>query len=185
MKLNLIAGEWVGNADTGENLNPANLMDVVGVFTRDNVEQVSNAVEAADAAFVKWSKTSPQVRSDLLERIAQELFARKDQIGLRLSREEGKTLVEAVAETFRAAQIFRFFAGEALRITKDAIASVQHGSHSGMAMVSLPTAGVDYHVPFGGRKGSSYGSREQGRHAVEFYTSVKTTYKFAGAYNAS
>ncbi len=47
-------------------------------------------------------------------------------------------------------------------------------------MVNLPTAGVDYHVPFGGTKGSSQGAREQGRHAVEFYTSVKTSYSYAG-----
>ena len=52
-------------------------------------------------------------------------------------------------------------------------------SKAGMVMVNLPTAGVDYHVPFGGRKSSSYGSREQGRHAVEFYTAVKTSYVFA------
>ena len=45
-----------------------------------------------------------------------------------------------------------------------------------MVMVNVPTAGVDYHVPFGGRKGSSYGPREQGRHAAEFYTVVKTAY---------
>lgn len=49
-------------------------------------------------------------------------------------------------------------------------------SQAGMVMVNLPTAGVDYHVPFGGRKGSSYGSREQGRYAAEFYTTVKTAY---------
>jgi aldehyde dehydrogenase (NAD+) len=49
-------------------------------------------------------------------------------------------------------------------------------SQAGMVMVNLPTAGVDYHVPFGGRKGSSYGAREQGRYAVEFYTAVKTAY---------
>ena len=49
-------------------------------------------------------------------------------------------------------------------------------SQVGMVMVNLPTAGVDYHVPFGGRKGSSYGSREQGRHAQEFFTTVKTAY---------
>lgn len=53
-------------------------------------------------------------------------------------------------------------------------------SEAGMVMVNLPTAGVDYHVPFGGSKGSSYGSREQGRYAVEFYTTVKTAYTFAG-----
>ncbi len=49
----------------------------------------------------------------------------------------------------------------------------------GMCMVNLPTAGVDYHVPFGGRKGSSHGAREQGRYAAEFYTSVKTAYTLA------
>ena len=49
-------------------------------------------------------------------------------------------------------------------------------SQVGMVMVNLPTAGVDYHVPFGGRKGSSYGPREQGRYAAEFYTTVKTAY---------
>lgn len=52
----------------------------------------------------------------------------------------------------------------------------QRQSQAGMTMVNLPTAGVDYHVPFGGRKGSSYGSREQGRYAAEFYTTVKTSY---------
>jgi acyl-CoA reductase-like NAD-dependent aldehyde dehydrogenase len=49
---------------------------------------------------------------------------------------------------------------------------------AGMVMVNLPTAGVDYHVPFGGRKGSSYGPREQGCYAQEFYTVVKTAYVF-------
>ena len=52
----------------------------------------------------------------------------------------------------------------------------QRNSESGLVMVNLPTAGLDYHVPFGGRKGSSYGPREQGSYAVEFYTSVKTAY---------
>jgi aldehyde dehydrogenase (NAD+) len=47
---------------------------------------------------------------------------------------------------------------------------------AGMVMVNLPTAGVDYHVPFGGTKASSYGPREQGFAAVEFYTQTKTSY---------
>lgn len=47
---------------------------------------------------------------------------------------------------------------------------------AGMVMVNAPTAGVDPHVPFGGRKASSYGPREQGPHAAEFYTTVKTAY---------
>lgn len=50
---------------------------------------------------------------------------------------------------------------------------------AGMVMVNLPTAGVDYHVAFGGRKGSSYGPREQGPQAAEFYTTLKTRYTSA------
>ena len=49
-------------------------------------------------------------------------------------------------------------------------------SQAGMVMVNLPTAGVDYHVPFGETKGSSYGARKQGSYASEFYTTVKTSY---------
>ena len=60
--------------------------------------------------------------------------------------------------------------------------SLKYSSHykrhveAGMVMVNAPTAGVDYHVPFGGRKRSSYGPREQGSYAREFYTVVKTAY---------
>ena len=60
--------------------------------------------------------------------------------------------------------------------------SHKHATHfrlnikSGLAMVNLPTAGLDYHVPFGGTKGSSYGPREQGSYAVDFYTVTKTAY---------
>ncbi|HWQ07646.1 MAG TPA: aldehyde dehydrogenase family protein, partial [Holophaga sp.] len=52
----------------------------------------------------------------------------------------------------------------------------KRGSEAGVVMVNLPTAGIDYHVPFGGRKASSYGPREQGTHAREFYTTTKTAY---------
>jgi len=64
-------------------------------------------------------------------------------------------------------------------ICTDSLARAAHfrrHAQAGMVMVNLPTAGVDSHVPFGGRKGSSYGPREQGRHAAEFYTTVKTAY---------
>jgi acyl-CoA reductase-like NAD-dependent aldehyde dehydrogenase len=52
----------------------------------------------------------------------------------------------------------------------------KRNAEAGMVMVNLPTAGVDFHVPFGGRKGSSFGSREQGKYANEFFTTVKTAY---------
>src|SRR5690606_30166401 len=60
--------------------------------------------------------------------------------------------------------------------------SLKHARHfrrhvrAGMVMVNLPTAGVDYHVPFGGTRKSSYGPREQGFSAIEFYTQTKTVY---------
>jgi aldehyde dehydrogenase (NAD+) len=56
----------------------------------------------------------------------------------------------------------------------------RQASRSGCVMVNLPTAGTDYHVPFGGVRASSYGPREQGRAAIEFYTQMKTSYIHAG-----
>ena len=53
-------------------------------------------------------------------------------------------------------------------------------AQTGVVTINLPTAGTDYHVPFGGRGSSSYGPREQGRYAEEFYTTVKTSYIAAG-----
>jgi aldehyde dehydrogenase (NAD+) len=55
----------------------------------------------------------------------------------------------------------------------------QRSVRAGMVMVNLPTAGVDYHVPFGGTRKSSYGAREQGFAALEFYTQTKTHYMWA------
>jgi aldehyde dehydrogenase (NAD+) len=63
-----------------------------------------------------------------------------------------------------------------------ATTSLKYAAHfnrhadAGMVMVNLPTAGVDYHVPCGGRKASSYGPREKGTYAREFYTTVKSAY---------
>ncbi|WP_282025719.1 aldehyde dehydrogenase family protein [Limimaricola cinnabarinus] len=56
----------------------------------------------------------------------------------------------------------------------------RRNARTGCVMVNLPTAGTDYHVPFGGRGNSSYGPREQGSYAAEFYTTVKTAYIAAG-----
>ena len=125
MKQNLIAGEWLDGTDAVENRNPADINEVIGAYARASVAQVNDAATAARAALPGWANASPQVRSDLLEAVAQQLFARKDEIGTLLAREEGKTLAEAIGETARAAQIFRFFAGEAIRVAGDAIASVR------------------------------------------------------------
>ncbi|WP_270731583.1 aldehyde dehydrogenase family protein [Shimia sp. Alg240-R146] len=67
-------------------------------------------------------------------------------------------------------------------VTRD-LARATHfrrNARTGVVTVNLPTAGTDYHVPFGGRGDSSYGPREQGKSAAEFYTTVKTAYISAG-----
>lgn len=118
--------------------------------------------------------------------LAPALFAEVDN-RMRVAREE---IFGPVAAVIRAKDY-----DEALEIANDTpfglssgicTTSLKYASHfkrnaeAGMVMVNLPTAGVDYHVPFGGRKGSSYGPREQGRYAAEFYTTVKTAYTFDG-----
>lgn len=125
MKQNLIAGEWRNGVATIENRSPADLSDLVGIYALGSAADVDQAVQAARAALPAWAASSPQVRSDLLETVAQRILARKDEIGRLLAREEGKTLAEAVGETVRAAQVFRFFAGEAIRVAGDAVASVR------------------------------------------------------------
>jgi aldehyde dehydrogenase (NAD+) len=56
----------------------------------------------------------------------------------------------------------------------------KRNAQAGMVMVNVPTAGVDFHVPFGGAKGSSYGPKEQGKYAADFYTQIKIAYTAAG-----
>ena len=67
-------------------------------------------------------------------------------------------------------------------VTTDLATATHFRRHSkaGMVMVNLPTAGVDFHVPFGGRGDSSHGPREQGFAAIDFFTSSKTAYTLPG-----
>lgn len=124
---NFIGGEWVEGASTNRNINPSNLDDVVGEYASADAAQTLAAVQAAHAAFPSWSMSSPELRSDILDRIGTELLARKDELGRLLSREEGKTLPEGIGEVVRAGRVFKFFAGEALRITGDRLPSVRAG----------------------------------------------------------
>lgn len=124
---NLIGGQWVAGRDTAPNVNPSNTGDIIGHYARGDASSVDAAVDAARAAFPAWSGASPQLRHDVLEGAAARILARKDELGRLLSREEGKTLPEGIGEVTRAAQIFRFFAGEALRLTGDILQSVRPG----------------------------------------------------------
>lgn len=127
MQKNYIGGEWVEGVAANRNVNPSNLDDIVGEYSAADAGQAAAAIDAAYAAFPAWAMSSPEVRSDALDRVGAEVLARKDELGRLLAREEGKTLIEAVGEVVRAGRVFKFFAGEALRITGDCLASVRPG----------------------------------------------------------
>ena len=124
---NLIAGDWADAANASRNINPSNTDDVVGEYAQASIGDLQNAVAAAKAAFLAWSRTTPQERYDILKRASDEILARKDQLGRLLSREEGKTLAEGIGEVARAGQIFAFFSGECLRLGGETVPSVRPG----------------------------------------------------------
>ena len=125
--LNLIHGEWVAGHTLAPNLNPSNLADVIGEYTQGDAAQVDQAVAAATAAFPAWSTGSVQARSEALDKIGTEILARREELGTLLSREEGKTRAEGIGEATRAGQIFKFFAGECLRLSGETLPSVRPG----------------------------------------------------------
>jgi acyl-CoA reductase-like NAD-dependent aldehyde dehydrogenase len=124
---NFIDGQWLASDAVTRDVNPSNTVDVVGEYAQASAVHVGQAIAAAKAAFPAWARATPQERADCLQRIATEISARKDEIGRLLAREEGKTLPEGIGEVARAAQIFGFFAGEAVRQTGDKIASIRPG----------------------------------------------------------
>src|SRR5690554_883750 len=142
MHKNWIAGEWIGTSNVQQNINPSDLNDVVGEYVRASADEVEAAVSAAYQAWPNWSLSTPQQRFDALDFVGTELLARKAELGELLAREEGKTLPEAIAEVARAGQIFKFFAGEALRITGDAVASVRPGIQVEVTREPLGVVGI-------------------------------------------
>ncbi|HEX7247286.1 MAG TPA: aldehyde dehydrogenase family protein, partial [Actinomycetota bacterium] len=96
----------------------------------------------AAEAFPAWSRSTITERADLLDRIGTEILARKEELGTLLSREEGKPRVEGVGEVRRASQIFRFFAGEALRIPGEHVRSVRPGVDVDVFREPLGVVGV-------------------------------------------
>jgi acyl-CoA reductase-like NAD-dependent aldehyde dehydrogenase len=124
---NYINGEWIDGPDVNRDLNPSNLDDVVGEYARADAAQARAAIAAARAAFPAWSTGNIQQRADLLDRIGAEILARKDELGRLLSREEGKTLAEGTGEAGRAGYIFKFYAGEVLRLPGERLPSVRPG----------------------------------------------------------
>ena len=122
-----IAGEWLAGGAAAPNINPSNLADVVGHYALGDAAAVHAAVAAAQSAFPAWSTSGIQARFEALDRIGTEILARREELGTLLSREEGKTRPEGIGEATRAGQIFKFYAGECLRLAGETLPSVRPG----------------------------------------------------------
>ncbi|MCP1626210.1 aldehyde dehydrogenase family protein [Pseudomonas nitroreducens] len=122
-----VDGQWLAVSDATPNRNPSDLSDVVGDYALGDAALVNQAVEAARAAFPAWSNSNVQARADALDKVGSEILARRAELGALLAREEGKTLPEAIGEVGRAGNIFKFFAGECLRLAGDLLPSVRPG----------------------------------------------------------
>jgi aldehyde dehydrogenase (NAD+) len=124
---NMIAGEWLQAPQYAPNINPSNLQDSVGDYAQADVAQLDMAVAAAQKAFPAWATSGVQARADALDKIGTEILARREELGALLSREEGKTRAEGIGEVARAGNIFKFFAGECLRLAGEVLPSVRPG----------------------------------------------------------
>jgi alpha-ketoglutaric semialdehyde dehydrogenase len=124
---NFINGDWAKAPEQAPNINPSNLSDVVGEFARADEAQARAAIAAARAALPAWSRGPIQARADMLDKIGNEILARKDELGTLLSREEGKTKPEGIGEATRAGYLFKFFGAEVVRQAGEVLPSVRPG----------------------------------------------------------
>ena len=139
---NYINGDWVEGPDVNRDVNPSNLEDVVGEYVRGDAAQARAAIAAARAAFPAWSRGNIQQRADLLDRIGLEILDRKEELGRLLSREEGKTLPEGIGEAARAGYVFKFYAGEVVRLAGERLPSVRPGIDIEITREPLGVVGV-------------------------------------------
>jgi alpha-ketoglutaric semialdehyde dehydrogenase len=122
-----IGGERVPGAVHRDSENPSDTRDIVAHYPQAASAEVDIAVTAARKAFPAWADASPEVRSDYLDKIGTMILQRREEIGRLLSREEGKTAPEGIGEVARAGRIFKYFAGEALRLHGQNLASTRAG----------------------------------------------------------
>jgi acyl-CoA reductase-like NAD-dependent aldehyde dehydrogenase len=124
---NYINGRTIDSPDRSADINPSNVNDIVGEFARATTGELDQAIASARDAYKKWSRTTPQERFDILDRAGAEILARKEELGRLLSREQGKPLADGIGEAGRAGYIFKFFAGETLRMGGEKLDSVRPG----------------------------------------------------------
>lgn len=124
---NLIGGSWRRADEVITNVNPSDTTDIIGDYAVACAEDVKEAVDIAREAGRRWFAATPQERSDRLDSISREISDRGAELARQLAREEGKTVREAQAEVVKSAQLFKFFAGEAVRMSGEWTRSVRAG----------------------------------------------------------
>lgn len=124
---NYINGVWTESKYHTCNVNPSDVSDTIGYYAQADEDWTDNAIQSAAEAFPSWSRSGVQTRFNILDSAGTEILARKEDLGTLLAREEGKTRAEGIGEVARAGQIFKFFAGEVLRLTGDIVPSVRPG----------------------------------------------------------
>ena len=139
---NYINGQWVGSSAVIENINPSDTSDIIGEYAHASAAQTEQAIDAARQASSAWGNSSIQNRSDMLDNIGSEILRRKEEIGELVSREEGKTLPEGIGEATRAGQVFKFFAGEALRPGGEFIDSIRPGLDVSITRAPMGVVGL-------------------------------------------
>ena len=113
-----IDGQWVDGSGTLEVIDPSD-GSVIATVATSNDEQNLAAVDAADRAGASWAKTAPRVRSEILRKAFEMMIAEADYLAELISKENGKALPDARAEVNYAAEFFRWFAEETVRISGD------------------------------------------------------------------
>jgi succinate-semialdehyde dehydrogenase/glutarate-semialdehyde dehydrogenase len=110
-----IDGKWVNGVSTMPVTDPSN-ESVIANVQISSEEQCIQAVDAAHRAFKGWAKTAPRVRGEILRKAFEIMGAEADRLAEIISRENGKVLSDAKGEVLYAAEFFRWFSEEAVRI---------------------------------------------------------------------
>ena len=113
-----IDGLWVDGITTMPVTDPSD-GSVIAEVAVAGPEQCEAAVAAADRAAADWAKTAPRVRSEILRKAFEIMVAEADAIATIVSKENGKVLTDAKGEVIYAAEFFRWFAEEAVRVPGD------------------------------------------------------------------
>lgn len=124
---NLIAGAWQTGESEIENRNPSDTTDLIGLYAQASADQLDATLAQSRVAQAEWAAYGIERKQAVLMAIGTELMARAEELGVLLSREEGKPLVEGRGEVYRAGQFFTYYAAECLRQLGENADSVRAG----------------------------------------------------------